>query len=232
MRSLVVLPFIWLLFMEHATAQIRVHYNPPNHISTDLRSGRVLVGPDPDLNEHLYGMLADPDVRLGLGFTEDQDKLYHQAIFMLQVAYDPANPIREDRHREMLAAMEEIVTPAQLARLKTLAFRYEISVIGLPRALASGRLGDEVGVYPNQHERILRVGAEIDARLQEEIRQLRKAAETQLLKELSPEQRQKAEQVLGEYFLHRGVRSLTEIYEQKVSELQTEGKEKSKLPSK
>lgn len=209
-------------------------YNPPNGVT--ITDGRVLVGPDPNIEEHLFGMLTDSDVRREVGFSDAQSNGYKEAMSRLAVS-TPQNLFKDaaaraafksGRSAAILDALREVVTPEQQSKLKALAYRYEVSAVGLPEALTAGRLSDEVGVYPNQHERILRIGAEIEARLRDDIHRLRKEAELQLLQELSPEQREKAKTVLGDYFLHQEVRSVANLYQEKRSVVQASMEQEGK----
>lgn len=211
--------------LDRAVAQ-NVLYNPPNAVI--VTKGRVFAGPDPNVEQHLYGLLADSEVRQHLGFSDEQCEGLKEAMAKAAVPApselyrDPTAmaAFRQEQKAALLEVFREVVTPEHLAKLKALAYRYEVSAIGLPVALTTGRLSDEVGIYANQHERILRIGAEIEARLRDDILRLRKEAELQLLQQLTPAQREKANEVLADYFLHQDVRAVSELYNEKRSQNQ------------
>lgn len=115
------------------------------------------------------------------------------------------NELMQKNQEEAEAALEEILLPKQLERIKQLAYQVDVAQDGIGEALASGQLGEEIGVYEQQREDLLTRAAEIDAELQAAIVRIHAAARDKLFKELTPEQRKKAEELLGEYFHYQEV---------------------------
>ena len=110
-------------------------------------------------------------------------------------------------------AIEEILLPEQLVRLRQIAFRIEVSHMGLANALTYGRLGEEVEIYENQVDSILVKGRDVTQRVTEEINAILKEAEDEILELLAPEQRKKAEDALGPFFQYKDDTVLREIRE-------------------
>ena len=113
--------------------------------------------------------------------------------------------LMEKNQAEAEAALEEILLPKQLERIKQLAYQVDVAQDGIGEALANGRLGEEIGVYDQQREELLSKAAEIDVELQAAIVKIHAAARAKMFKELTPEQRKKAEELLGEYFHYQEI---------------------------
>lgn len=226
---------MWLRLAVHVAVFIAVpnalgqlHYNPPNGVTT-TQDGRVLVGPDPMIEQNLYGLLRSPAVRRELGMQEHEEQAYLEIFKRYGVSApreiweDPAAmaKFRSELSANILSAIREVVSPALETRLRALAYRYEVSAIGMAEALAYGRLGDAVGVHNNQQERILRVGKQIETRLDADIKKLRMEAELELMNAvLTPEQRKETQATLGAYFHHDDTSAVQQLYHRKLQELQ------------
>ena len=97
-------------------------------------------------------------------------------------------------------AIEEILLPEQMTRIRQLAYQVEISREGIGDSLVSGRLGKEIGVYEDQKEELAARAAKIEQEAKMAILAIKSQARAKLFKELTPEQRKKAEELLGDYF--------------------------------
>ncbi len=104
---------------------------------------------------------------------------------------------------ERIAAIEEILQPDQIARLKQVAYQTEVTRIGLGEALTSGRLGHDVGVHENQFTNIVDKAKKAEARAAAAIAKIRQQAQDEVLQELTAEQRTKAGELLGPAFYFR-----------------------------
>lgn len=97
-------------------------------------------------------------------------------------------------------SLDEILRPEQMARLKQIAFYVEIAYRGLDGALADGRLGREIGVVGTQIPILRQKIPPILDEAERKIRSIRIAAQDRILNELSTEQRNAANNLLGPYF--------------------------------
>lgn len=195
----------------------------PIRLDDKLISGNISIGGlgtslgiNPDSKSSLFRMLGNESVRSELKLTEQQRTSAQRIL-------DESNQrmsdlvkksIREGRgingtqiaeftsasRKEAEAAIEEILLPAQLKRIRQLAYQVEVSRSGLGEALTTGRLGKEVGVTDNQKQHLSEKAAAIEAELRQAIVKLRSAAQAKLLEELSTQQRQEAHEMLGDYF--------------------------------
>ena len=145
----------------------------------------IMQGAQERMQTIVQGMLANRRPDGGLNIDRDSIKL-----------------IAEENSAEAREAIEEILKPAQLRRLRQLAYQIEIDRDGLGASLVKGRLGREIGVYEGQKEQILDRAEQIEEQLKLEIAALKAEARAALLAELSPEQREAAEELLGEYFAY------------------------------
>lgn len=99
-----------------------------------------------------------------------------------------------------MAAIEELLLPGQLKRLKEVASRIEIAIVGYGSALDCGRLGELVGVYENQKSRLYDREAKIRAEVELEAAELKSEAEDRILALLTDEQRKKFRLLVGGHF--------------------------------
>jgi len=179
-----------------------------------LSDGRLLFGVDPENPSMLFELLSDPQITLELGlshtesaavaqvateYSVERRRLGHLGVEPSQLAEIKA--LHQELDVQNVAALEEILTPQRLDRLKQLAYRMDISKIGLTNSLLDGRLASVAGVYDNQRERIGRRGAEIEAQLEARIAELRIEAEQKILDELlSSEQSKRVKAAVGPMF--------------------------------
>lgn len=175
------------------------------------------TGGNPNNSSALMNLLGNQSIKNELKLSDDQiasaktimtESGQRMSSFIRQSMQEgrPLNPseIKElmaENQKKAETAIEEILLPEQLKRLRQLAYQVEIAQIGLGDSLVEGRLGSEVGVTDQQKEHLAKKAAEIENEARLEIARIRAAAQAKLLAELSAEQRNKATSLLGPYFL-------------------------------
>ncbi len=175
--------------------------------------------PDPSNSLGIAVLAVNPSVSKELGLSQEQISTLRTLLvenggalnggvlqFKGRGNIPPAEVIRE-KHRQKKAEneskLDEIFLPNQWVRLKQIAYQIEVSRIGFGRALSSGVLGRDVGVFEAQHTHLSQKALEIEARAAKEIGEILRQAQIEMLKELSTEQRSKAVGLLGEPFYFR-----------------------------
>lgn len=181
-----------------------------------------LGGVDPNNRSQLFGLLSNESVRNELKLSEEQ---YQGAKQIMQASQSKVrellvgklkdgsgqrvsfngNDIKElmqESREQAEAAIEEILLPAQLERVKQLAYQIEIAQAGLGSALTDGRLGEEIGIHEDQKQNILDRAAKIEAETRKAILAIHARAREKLFAGLTPEQRKSAEELLGDVFLY------------------------------
>ncbi|MCR9295641.1 MAG: hypothetical protein NXI32_23225 [bacterium] len=177
-------------------------------------------GMDPNDRSQLFNLLSNTSVRAELQLTEEQIAGVRQIIQASQqrlsehvreamaarrnsgggaIRLELQDMMRDNREQAE-AAIEEILLPEQLNRVRQLAYQVEISREGLGEALVSGRLGNEIGVHDDQKQHLLDRAIKIEAEARQAIIAIQAQARDKLLSELTPEQRKAAEDLLGPYF--------------------------------
>lgn len=197
--------------------------SPSGSFSMSNMLGRV----DPNNSSQLFDLLANESVRKELMLSDAQYEgvqlIQNEAQNRLQSAIQEmmtqrkgggnairlnANGFREIREANQAdaeAAIEEILLPQQLERMRQLAYQVEVSNTGLGKALVDGRLGEEIGVYDKQKEELLRQAEKIDAEMRAAIVRIKAEARKKVFAKLAPDQRKKAEELLGKYFEYEEV---------------------------
>lgn len=189
-------------------------------------SGGMFGGVNPNDRSQLFNLLANESVRSELKLTDQQYEGV-QAVQkqsrarmqgMIKSAMSKSGNGRSislggTDFREMMSenskaadeAIEEILLPEQLKRIRQLAYQVDIERTGLGESLINGRLGKDVGVYDNQKQSLTDLAARIDAETRQVIAQIKADAQKRLLASLAPEQRKEAEELLGDYFDYEAV---------------------------
>lgn len=110
--------------------------------------------------------------------------------------------LMEENREQAESAIEEILLPAQLERVQQLGYQIDIHQEGgTGESLVNGRLGEEIGVREEQKRLLAEKAAKIEAEAKAAIIAIRAQARAKLFKELVPEQRKAAEELLGDFFL-------------------------------
>ncbi len=178
---------------------------------------------DPGSGSQLFKLLANESVRNELQLTDAQYAGVKQInaesqkrmsdLFRANMTHSGKSgssavriggrEVKEMMEANQLAAeeaVEEILLPEQLNRVRQLAYQVQIAQLGLGELLVNGKLGQEVGVHEDQKQHLTDRAAKIEAEARAAIKEIRARARAQLLSELAPDQRKKAEELLGEYF--------------------------------
>ena len=114
---------------------------------------------------------------------------------------------RAEKFREIFAKRAEesqkeigkILLPHQTKRLGQLAVQYRMRS-GTSRGLTSGSVAEELGITEEQQEDIRKKAEEVQKELNEKIAKLREEARDDILQALTPQQRAKFKQMVGEPF--------------------------------
>ncbi len=203
---------------DEAGGKTQVAVGGPGGIS--FASGPIIggspFGVDPNNRSALFNLLSNDSIRRELQLKDEQvsgvQKIMQETqkrlteIVRTNLAAGNPNPgagIREtmaESRKQAEAAIEEILLPEQLTRVRQLAYQIEIAQLGLGESLVSGRLGKEIDVHEDQKQHLTDKAAAIEAEARLAIAKIRAAARDKLLAELAPEQRKKAEELLGPHF--------------------------------
>jgi hypothetical protein len=105
--------------------------------------------------------------------------------------------------QEQTARMKEILIPQQLERLQQISTQQFMESAGAANALASKHLADQLGLTKEQIERLKKRSEEINKELREKMDALKLEAREQLLNELTSEQRDKINQLLGKKYTYK-----------------------------
>lgn len=194
-------------------------------------SGGMFGGVNPNDRSQLFNLLANESVRSELKLTDQQyegvqavqkqSRARMQGMIKSAMSKSAMSKSGNGRSislggtdfREMMSenskaadeAIEEILLPEQLKRIRQLAYQVDIERTGLGESLINGRLGKDVGVYDNQKQSLTDLAAKIDAETRQVIAQIKADAQKRLLASLAPEQRKEAEELLGDYFDYEAV---------------------------
>ncbi len=177
------------------------------------RDGKIKVGPSPQDDQALYRFLYLANVQEELAVEEEQRdalaKLYeeHKSLrpFLTGRGGRSRQDVLEERQDISKLALDEVLAPKQKARLRQLAYRYEVSAVGLGNALCYGRLGVDAGIHNDQTDLLLRKSKKIEEQKLKAIKDATVQAEEKLLAELSPDQRKSVRERIGPLFIHEDV---------------------------
>lgn len=184
--------------------------------SSMILGGTSPFGIDPNNRSALFNLLSNESVRRELQLKEDQyagvqkvlqesQKRVGEAI-RANMAAGKGNlgtglsELMAESRKAAENAIEEILLPEQLTRVRQLAYQVEIAQLGLGESLTSGRLGKEIDVHEDQKQHLTDKATAIEAETRLAIAKIRAAAREKLLAELAPEQRKKAQELLGSHF--------------------------------
>lgn len=183
--------------------------------------GSSLGGVDPNNRSQLFSLLTNESVRNELKLSEEQydgaKKIMAESRNRMselirnqmknssggrsvRIGGSEFSKLMEENRAQAETAIEEILLPTQLERVRQLAYQIEVSQDGMGEALTAGRLGQEIGVHEDQKQNLVDRAAKIEAEAQAAIIAIRAKAREKLFKELTPEQRKSAEKLLGPYF--------------------------------
>lgn len=175
--------------------------------------GHVMPGPDPNSPMQMFSLLLSSPVQDALGLSaparnlfNNLDENHRRQVNDAALAYRNGDITKEERlalyHRltdQKQAMMDEGLTPEQQERLGQLAFRVEITRMGLADSITNGRLSLAIGVHDQQKTKLREKARELQAAAREKIRQVMAEMEDELFEQLAPEQRDKAKAIVGDY---------------------------------
>ncbi len=181
-----------------------------------ILGGNPMFGVDPNNRSALFNLLTNESVRRELQLKDDQfagvQKVMQESqkriseTVRANMAAGKGNfgagisELVVESRKASEAAIEEILLPEQLSRVRQLAYQVEIAQLGLGEALTSGRLGKEIDVHEDQKQHLTDKAAAIETEARLAIAKIRAAARAKLFAELAPDQRKKAEELLGPHF--------------------------------
>lgn len=182
-----------------------------------VRPATFMVGPDPEDRHALFGLLENRSVQRDLGLQANQleairnikaESKKRTADFVAAARAKGTAIAKEDFFQTVVQenklaeenAIEEVLLPEQLTRLRQIAYRLEVNQLGLHYALTMGRLSHVVQIHDGQNSIVCREGEQLTNAAQAEIEAILKRTEAEILKVLTPEQRKRAIEAIGTYF--------------------------------
>jgi Spy/CpxP family protein refolding chaperone len=105
----------------------------------------------------------------------------------------------ETKRKEIETKVGEVLLPHQKDRLKQIGLRMQMRYRGTS-GLLNDRLADELGITEEQKKRLQAAAEKAREELEEKTQKLRDEAREKILSELTPEQRKKLEDLLGDEF--------------------------------
>lgn len=175
----------------------------------------------------LRSLLYDGNVQQELELIDDQKV----AIKKLQAEFSkrsqdlmkrsftggPVDGLTVENLRERQKALREefeekladTLLPHQIKRLKEVALHTQLQRQGTAGALGTKQLAEALDISDEQLERIQKTATAAKKRLEEQIAALRKQAQQEVLDELTPTQKQKLKDLLGDDFTPRATRRLS-----------------------
>ena len=121
--------------------------------------------------------------------------------FNLNGGLDFGQMIR-DLKQQQQDQVSSILLPNQQKRLEQVARQIRMKQMGTSKAL-NGKLAEELGITPEQKQKLTERSQELTKEIQEKIAELRKNAKQKLLAELTSDQRKKLEELLGDEYVEK-----------------------------
>lgn len=156
--------------------------------------GTICVIPDPDSLFEVLQLIRNDSVAKELNLSKEEQKELLSALEAERAIKVSGNPKRlskqeliADRNGKRTLIVEcinEILVPEKAKRLGQLAFQIEVYYLGWANALNRGRLGGKCGIYENQATHINDKVAELEARMQAEMKAVAAKYQKQILEEL------------------------------------------------
>jgi hypothetical protein len=160
-------------------------------------------------------LLRRSDVRKELELSDDQvEKLNginngrgEQMRELFSGLRDLSREEREEKFRDAVAkaaeesqkTIDDVLLSHQSKRLKQLAVQYRLRG-GTTRTLSNSAIADELEITDEQQEEIKEKSSELQEELNEKIAELREKMREELLRELTPKQRQAWKKMVGDTF--------------------------------
>lgn len=163
-------------------------------------TGRIRAGIDPEKTSELFHMLDQVGVVDELGMSDGQIQAW-EAYKVIDKAMRIAPNLDYDAFRMARAVgVSEVLDRRQLDRLRQIAYRYEVSMVGLAASLCEGKLGEVAGVSEKQADFIWQRGLGFDRQRNERIRQIMIRSEAEVRSLLDREQVARLVASIGDYF--------------------------------
>ncbi len=181
---------------------------------------------DPHSPRHLQSLLIKREVQAELNLAPDayhkiflaqqaiRDKTKELAKEMTTAARDPEAmrdvskrmlELSQEREQATQEALSEMFPPASFERLKQIAYQVQIKEVGLGNVLVYGTMAEEMEFSATQWENLDRKAAQFEREKQEKIREIIEEYDAKLLKNLTPTQRRKYQELVGEPFEYQPV---------------------------
>jgi hypothetical protein len=174
----------------------------PMGVAVSHLTGRIRVGANPENTSELFQLIDRPGVAEDLQLDAQQMHAW-QEFKKVDATMRNADEDVFDADAYRLAraqGVEEILRPQQLQRLRQIAYRIEVSSIGLAAALAEGRLGEVLDVTQSQSDIIWRRGQRLEQQRDRMIRNVKIQSEAEVRALLDPEQSKLLVATIGEYY--------------------------------
>ena len=104
----------------------------------------------------------------------------------------------EELRKQAREKVQEVLLPHQRERLGQLGRRMQMQMAGTANALASEELAEALGISDEQRQRLQQKARQVQQRVQRQIQEIRRQAREEILSELTPTQREKLNQLLGD----------------------------------
>ena len=101
---------------------------------------------------------------------------------------------------EKRSRMQEVLLPHQFDRLRQIALQTQMKRSGEAATLGSDKVAEELGITPEQQEKIKARADELKKEMEQKIAQLKEEMRDELLDELTRDQREKLEEMMGDSF--------------------------------
>lgn len=177
----------------------------------------LYYGVDPLDDQALVTLLFHKAIRVEIGVNREQEKALQRVMNEMRVerrfaslgeAVGSADHTRKmitlanqrERKQELI---EELLIPEQLTRLREIARRVELAVVGIDNALIEGFLGRDIGVSEQEADKIRRKTAAVMEQAELEMAEILDKAHKKVLAELSPTKSKLGEELLGKPFFYR-----------------------------
>lgn len=177
----------------------------------------MMLGSSSSMSGDPFSMLTAPEIQAELDVVGDQReqitklqqdyaaKIREQIESMRQNNFAPekAKDIREtiqELQARQRQDIDDLLLPHQRTRLNQLAMQAKMKNSGAVSALTDKKVMEEIGISEEQLESLRTKAKELSKELEEKIAKLREETQQSLLSELTRDQREKLEKMIGDKF--------------------------------
>lgn len=191
--------------------------------------GQIVMHPNPESRTALFSLLPDRQVQAEIGLSEEQADTMNELLgaaadvqkrFFADVRAGKIKPSQAklkamiaERRGTLEDAIEELLLPDQLARLRQIAYRIEVARIGLGRALTIGNLSRQVEVHEGQKFSLEEKVSKLESEALRKVEEIMAKLEDDILDQLTPEQRHTAREALGDRFAYKELSNTQKLFE-------------------